>query len=113
VIDFVAGQTQLVNHVQHDPPFMRSPGLNNINNDSLAAQLQAAVQAIAGNTPSRCGVSFGTDAALFGAAGVPCVVFGPGSIAQAHTADEWVPLAEVEQASAALFRFIVYWDTKR
>jgi acetylornithine deacetylase len=113
VIDFVAGQTDLANQVQHDPPFMRSAGLNNANNDSLAAHLQAAVQAIAGNTPSRCGVSFGTDAALFGAAGVPCVVFGPGSIAQAHTADEWVPLAEVEQASEALYRFIVDWETKR
>ena len=50
---------------------------------------------------------------MIGAAGVPCVVFGPGSIEQAHTADEWVPLAEVEQASEALYRFTVDWETKR
>ena len=41
-------------------------------------------------------VAFGTDAALFAAQGVPSVVMGPGSIAQAHTADEWVEVAQVE-----------------
>ncbi|MBB4658417.1 acetylornithine deacetylase [Parvularcula dongshanensis] len=35
-------------------------------------------------------VHFFTEAALFAAAGVPVAVLGPGSIAQAHTADEWV-----------------------
>lgn len=41
-------------------------------------------------------VAFGTDAALFSAAGIPSVVMGPGSIAQAHTATEWVEVAQVE-----------------
>ena len=113
VIQFIADQTQLKNCIQHEPPFMRSPGLNNANNEALATRLQAAVRATSGKAPSTCGVSFGTDAAIFGAGGVPCVVFGPGSIAQAHTAAEWVPLAEVEQASAALFRFIVDLETTR
>ena len=36
------------------------------------------------------------------AAGVPTVVFGPGSIDQAHTCDEWIDVAEVEIAAAAL-----------
>lgn len=43
-------------------------------------------------------LSFWTEAALFGEAGVPAAVLGPGNIAQAHTADEWVSL---EQLSAA------------
>jgi len=107
MIQFIADETHLKNCIQHEPPFMRSPGLNDANNEALAARLQAAVRATSGKAPSTCGVSFGTDAAIFGAAGVPCVVFGPGSIAQAHTAAEWVPLAEVEQASEALYRFIV------
>ena len=35
----------------------------------------------------------------------PTVVFGPGSIAQAHTADEWVALDKVQAASEILYRF--------
>lgn len=51
------------------------------------------------------GVPYGTDAGPFTAAGIPCIVFGPGSIAKAHTEDEWVPLDEVELASEILFQF--------
>ncbi len=112
VVDFVAEQTQLSAQLQHDPPFMRSPGLSDGNNDIVAAQLQAATRTITGRDELPIGVSFGTDAAVIGSAGVPCVVFGPGSIEQAHTADEWVPLAEVEQASEALYRLIVDWPAK-
>ncbi|HLF32038.1 MAG TPA: acetylornithine deacetylase [Xanthomonadales bacterium] len=43
-------------------------------------------------------VDFWTEAALFSAAGLPALVLGPGAITQAHTADEWVALAQLEQA---------------
>ena len=43
------------------------------------------------------------------AAAAPAVVFGPGSIQQAHTADEWVPLAEVQQAAEVLYRLVTEW----
>ncbi len=45
-------------------------------------------------------VPFWTEAALFGAAGVPACVLGPGSIAQAHAPDEFVELNQLEQAAA-------------
>ena len=48
---------------------------------------------------------FGTNAAAYAAAGALTVVFGPGSIDQAHTADEWLPLDELHQASEILYRF--------
>lgn len=40
------------------------------------------------------------DAAWLAAVGIPAVAAGPGSIAQAHTADEWVSLAELERGTA-------------
>jgi acetylornithine deacetylase len=40
--------------------------------------------------------AFGTDAGVFAAAGLPSVVLGPGSVEQAHTADEWVEASQVE-----------------
>jgi acetylornithine deacetylase len=43
-------------------------------------------------------LAFWTEAALFGAAGIDCVVFGPGDIAHAHAPDEFVPIADLERA---------------
>jgi len=52
------------------------------------------------------GVDYFTDAGVLRAAGIPCVVFGPGSIAQAHTVDEWVALSQLTKASQILLRFL-------
>ena len=41
-------------------------------------------------------MAFGTDAGVFGRAGIPGVVLGPGSIDVAHTSREFVPIDEVE-----------------
>lgn len=41
-------------------------------------------------------VDFWTEASLFSQAGLNAIVFGPGDIAQAHTADEWVALEQLQ-----------------
>jgi len=43
-------------------------------------------------------VDFWTEASLFSSAGLPALVLGPGHIAQAHAADEWVELSQLETA---------------
>jgi acetylornithine deacetylase/succinyl-diaminopimelate desuccinylase-like protein len=46
------------------------------------------------------GVAYGSDASkLQQLKGVPSIVFGPGSIAQAHSREEWVPVRDVERAA--------------
>jgi acetylornithine deacetylase len=52
-------------------------------------------------------VAFGTEAGLFQRAGTPTVVCGPGHIAQAHQADEYVSLAQL----AAGERFLLTLTT--
>ncbi len=52
------------------------------------------------------GVHYFSDAAVLAEGGIPSVVFGPGDIAQAHTADEWVELADVELARRMLIKFL-------
>jgi acetylornithine deacetylase/succinyl-diaminopimelate desuccinylase-like protein len=52
------------------------------------------------------GVDFFCDAAVLSAGGIPSVVFGPGDIAQAHTADEWISLASLERGKNLLVRFL-------
>jgi acetylornithine deacetylase/succinyl-diaminopimelate desuccinylase-like protein len=52
------------------------------------------------------GVDFFCDAAVLSAGGIPSVVFGPGDIAQAHTADEWISLAELERGKDLILKFL-------
>ncbi|HEX3890618.1 MAG TPA: M20/M25/M40 family metallo-hydrolase, partial [Verrucomicrobiae bacterium] len=52
------------------------------------------------------GVHFFCDAAILSAGGIPSIVFGPGDIAQAHTADEWISLSELERGKNLLLRFL-------
>ena len=53
-----------------------------------------------GLSPALVGVPYGSDASkLQDSCGIECIVFGPGSIAQAHSSDEWVAVADVERAA--------------
>lgn len=52
------------------------------------------------------GVHFFCDAAVLADGGIPSMVFGPGDIAQAHTADEWISLRQLEQGTRRLLRFL-------
>ena len=51
-------------------------------------------------------VDFWTEASLFSAAGLDAVVYGPGHIAQAHAADEWVSLEQLRTYAGAVVRVI-------
>lgn len=46
------------------------------------------------------------DGNIFAAHGIPAVAFGPGSIAQAHTHDEFIVARELEAGTAAFVRFL-------
>jgi acetylornithine deacetylase len=63
------------------------------------ARAQAAARAAALGLPLGDDVDFFTEAAFFSAAGADAIVFGPGDIAQAHTAFEWV---DVEQLTTVV-----------
>jgi acetylornithine deacetylase len=52
------------------------------------------------------GVDFFCDAAILSAGGIPSIVFGPGDVAQAHTADEWISLTELERGKNLLLKFL-------
>jgi succinyl-diaminopimelate desuccinylase len=52
------------------------------------------------------GVDYFCDASVFAAGGIPSVVFGPGDIAHAHTAEEWISLRSLERGTDMLFSFL-------
>lgn len=104
LIDYLARAADLDFPIRHDPPFAVGLPMSDETNGPLADRLSAVVAEVAG-TCRRVGVPYGTNAAIFAAAGVPSVVFGPGHIEQAHTKDEWVPLDQLQQAAEIYYRF--------
>ncbi len=73
----------------------------------LVTGLSAAARRATRRTPRPIGVPYGCDMRLFiGVGGTPCVVFGPGDVRLAHSADESVPLDEVEACARVLATWV-------
>ena len=87
--------------IEHEPPFLSSYGLPKEVDGRTAAMLAAAATRC-GNKTRVLAARYGTNASIYAAADVPSVFFGPGSIAQAHTVDEWIELDQVALAAAIL-----------
>jgi acetylornithine deacetylase len=69
-------------------------------------RLEARDLAEALELPIGNAVDFWTEASLFSAAGLTAIVYGPGDIAQAHTADEWVALDQLATVTANYQRLL-------
>lgn len=111
VIDWLAAREELqpiLGAIEHEPAFISGFSLSDDNNGALAERLGEVSHRITGRG-KRIGVPYGTDASRIAAADVPSVVFGPGSIDQAHTCDEWLPLDELPQAAEVLYEFCRTW----
>ncbi len=90
-----------------EPPWVQMPALRSTVPTQVLSALADVIESITHQRPGTGGVPFGTDAGPLGQAGVPCIVFGPGDIAQAHTCDEWIDLSQVAAAVE------VYYDLAR
>jgi acetylornithine deacetylase/succinyl-diaminopimelate desuccinylase-like protein len=92
------------NHLQaaiSDTKVAPAPALETDSNLPLVRQLFATV----GQT-RPVGVDYFCDAAVLAAGGIPSVAFGPGDIAQAHTADEWISRTQLERGKNLLLKFL-------
>ncbi|HAL92906.1 MAG TPA: acetylornithine deacetylase [Verrucomicrobia bacterium] len=72
----------------------------------LVQRLGLAIEA-AGEMPVREGAAWCSDAGVLSAACRQTVVWGPGSIAQAHTADEYIERESLEAGRETLRRFLI------
>ncbi|HZZ73515.1 MAG TPA: M20 family metallopeptidase [Pirellulales bacterium] len=104
LIDFLAARLPPEVRVSHDAAELATTGLHDANNGPLAERLCQTARSVAGAS-EKLGVPYGTDASVFSGAGIPTVVFGPGSIEQAHTADEWLALDQLALASEVYYQF--------
>jgi acetylornithine deacetylase/succinyl-diaminopimelate desuccinylase family protein len=94
---------ETMNRVEFLPPWVNMPPLVAGKAELFLPALKAAIEKVGGRTPDVMGVPYGTDAGPLGDAGLPCVVFGPGDIAQAHTKDEWIEIEQVQMAAEMYF----------
>jgi succinyl-diaminopimelate desuccinylase len=85
--------------VRREEPFADVAGLETPASAPIVRALEVACGTVRGEAKIT-GVPYGTNASKFAAAGITCVVFGPGDVARAHTAEEFVPLDEVVAAAA-------------
>lgn len=91
---------------ERHPIWLACPALNSVNNKEVRHLLGTAINSVRGRHETFA-VAFGTDASTIAEANIPAVVFGPGDIAQAHTRDEWIDLAEVDAAAEILYRLVL------
>lgn len=73
--------------------------------DSDSAELQALIAALTGDE-KRHKVAYATEGGQFTNAGIPTIICGPGSIEQAHKADEYVELSEIERCDGFLQKLL-------
>jgi acetylornithine deacetylase len=89
-----------------EEPMLQDLPLETAVNDPVVA-VASETLADLGLNPEPIGVPYGSDASKLSRAGVPSVVFGPGSIDQAHAAEEFVDCEEVSKAFEFYRRFIL------
>jgi len=93
-VDITITTSQLASDVSRDAPVMTEM-LDALRHERLPLRVE--------------GLSAWTDAALLNEAGIPAICFGPGDIALAHSATEYLPLAELDAATRVLTRFVDSW----
>jgi acetylornithine deacetylase len=74
----------------------------------LPAGLADVAEAVTGRRPALLGEPYGADMQMFVNHGdTACVIFGPGDVRVAHSADEYVPLDEVETCARVLAAWVL------
>ncbi len=74
----------------------------------LPRGLADVVEGVTGRRPALLGEPYGADMQMFVNHGdTPCVIFGPGDVRVAHSADEFVPLDEVETCARVLAAWVL------
>ncbi|HET7169829.1 MAG TPA: ArgE/DapE family deacylase [Candidatus Limnocylindrales bacterium] len=73
----------------------------------LPVGLADVAERVIGRRPAMLGEPYGADMSMFVEVGdTPCVIFGPGHVRVAHSADEHVPLDDVETCARVLAAWV-------
>ena len=108
LLDSLAAQHVGLQAVMH-PPLLTDVPLETSVTSAAVKRLMAILDDMQLD-PTPVGVPFCSDASKFGALGIPSMILGPGSIDQAHAADESIECAQVPIASEIYRRFMIEFE---
>jgi len=101
----LAGSVQL----DFEDPYLTDPPLETARDAEVVTGLARSQQESLGFEGEVAGANYGTDGSKLSRAGIQTVVCGPGNIAQAHTANEFVEIEQVELATRMYKRLLANW----
>lgn len=93
--------------IERGEPYLATGALDTAADHRVVKGLGIARERIIGTVGEPHGMTYGTDASFFDPAGIPCVIFGPGSIDQAHSDEEWVGIDETALAAEILAQTVL------
>lgn len=96
-----------------DVELMFAQGPSDVADDSPIVRALSRALETCGEEVRIEGLSAWTDAALLNDVGIPAICYGPGDISLAHSATEWVPIAEIERATSVLEQLVRAWPEDR
>lgn len=108
ILDQLSAKHPLLN-VESDPPVIADPALET-DASSQVAQTASHVLTKLGLNGELAGVPYGSDASKLARHGVPSIIFGPGSIDQAHAAVECVECDQVLSAESFYREFLLQFE---
>ncbi|MFA4030123.1 MAG: hypothetical protein GDYSWBUE_001612 [Candidatus Fervidibacterota bacterium] len=105
--EFIHSSLAIDFYTEFDQPELIDTGMETSPDEPAVKRLIEATRSALGSV-EVIGVPYSTDASKFASIGIPSVVFGPGRIEQAHSADEFVEVEQVEKYAIALERFLLH-----
>ena len=105
ILKSVESALQGVPQCEFEPPHISIGGIDVSPKNPFLQKLAGVIEEINGECVIET-AQFATNAGVYNQAGIPTVVFGPGNIAQAHTADEYVEIDQVIRCCEILSRFL-------
>ena len=107
--EFLRGRLGATVQLTCEEPYLIDPPLETAPGAPIVAALAQAQQATLGAETEVAGANYGTDGSKLAKAGIETVVCGPGDIAQAHTANEFVEIEQLELAARMYGHLLANW----
>jgi acetylornithine deacetylase len=108
--DFLRGRVGAEVQLSFEEPYLIDPAMETKPNAEIVSALAQAQHATLGCARELAGANYGTDGSKLAKAGIQTVVCGPGDIAQAHTANEFVAVEQVELATNMYAHLLANWN---
>jgi len=95
-----------------ESPYLIDPAMETEPEAEIVEALARAQEDELGFHRELAGANYGTDGSKLSRAGIQTVVCGPGDIAQAHTANEFVEITQLELATPMYSRLLANWNAE-